>query len=643
MLLTPISQLIVLAALTPAAMTPQDGLSAGAAEMAIPGVISTRQTLFAIPFRIDRRVGEPSQEPVNVQLYVSGNHGTSWQLYARGKPSQERFWFRAGMDGEFWFLVRTLDRSGRSRPEGPSVPGLKVTVDTKPPQLQLDVQRGQAGQVTARWKVDEPNLESDSLSIQYRVDGGPWQAVAVDAAAMAASGAVQTGEVTWWPQQGKGPIEVRAEVRDAAGNPAVSSAKIEPSTTTPNPTGALAATTRQWPTETRPTETDVPNSTKWPAENTSSTPLAGGSLGDRYAAQHATNHMTGQDTLARDTIAGSDSRPVDRLQENRYEAADNIANRNPATGNPATGHPATGNPADRYASQYPAGYAPRKADTVPVESTYPPYSREDPAASPWRPSASNDSVAAAVSPPLYNRYVRPARPTTGQDIFRTPQGERPRMINSKVLELEYDVKLVGPSGITRVELWGTRDGGQTWQSFAVDDDNESPLRTMVREDGLYGFRVVVRNGAGHGAAPPQSGELPDIWVGVDTTKPTARIISAEQDGGLGADKLAVTWEASDGLLADRPISLSFAETPTGPWTTIVAGLENSGRYVWQLDARVPHQIHLRMEVRDEAGNLEQVDMPGPVLLRRPQPSVRIRGVRPLGTTAQARPSYLQAQ
>ena len=134
------------------------------------------------------------------------------------------------MDGEFWFLVRTLDRSGRSRPEGPNVPGLKVTVDTKPPQLQLGVQRGQAGQVTAKWKVDEPNLQSDSLSIQYRVDGGPWQAVAVDAAVMARSGTVQTGEVTWWLQQGNGPIEVRAEVRDAAGNPAVNSAKIEPAT-----------------------------------------------------------------------------------------------------------------------------------------------------------------------------------------------------------------------------------------------------------------------------------------------------------------------------------------------------------------------------------------------------------------------------
>ena len=112
------------------------------------------------------------------------------------------------------------------------------------------------------------------------------------------------------------------------------------------------------------------------------------------------------------------------------------------------------------------------------------------------------------------------------------------------------------------------------------------------------------------------------------------------EAGKTADGIATAAiDISDGLLADRPISLSFAETPAGPWTTIVAGLENSGRYVWQLDARVPSQIHLRMEVRDKAGNLEQVNLPQPVSLTRPQPTVQIRGVRPLGTTTQSQPSY----
>ena len=58
-----------------------------------------------------------------------------------------------------------------------------------------------------------------------------------------------------------------------------------------------------------------------------------------------------------------------------------------------------------------------------------------------------------------------------------PPGERPRMVNSRTFELEYDVDSVGPSGIGRVELWGTRDGGQTWRRFTVDSDKRSPLRS----------------------------------------------------------------------------------------------------------------------------------------------------------------------
>ena len=81
-----------------------------------------------------------------------------------------------------------------------------------------------------------------------------------------------------------------------------------------------------------------------------------------------------------------------------------------------------------------------------------------------------------------------------------PPGERPRMVNSRLFELEYDVDSVGPSGIGRVELWGTRDAGKTWRRFAVDNNNRSPLLVSVDEEGIYGFRVVVTNGAGLGGA-----------------------------------------------------------------------------------------------------------------------------------------------
>jgi len=67
----------------------------------------------------------------------------------------------------------------------------------------------------------------------------------------------------------------------------------------------------------------------------------------------------------------------------------------------------------------------------------------------------------------------------------------------------------------------------------------------VEEEGIYGFRVVVTNGAGMGGKPPASGDLPDLWVGVDLTKPTARIVSAQQGVDAEAGSLIISWQADD--------------------------------------------------------------------------------------------------
>jgi len=627
MLLASISKLMVFAALaTPSGATPGDGVEA-ASQALLPDLVHTRQTAFAIPFRLDRQVNDPSLEPAEVRLYVSADRGASWQLYNRAAPTSERFRFRVGVDGELWFSVVTIDRSGRARPEGTPKPGLRVAVDTRPPRLMLQAQRGQAGQVTAKWQADEVNIKPESLKIQYRVNGGIWKTVAVNST-IAASPAGAAGEVTWYPSEGNGLVEVRAEVTDAAGNPAVNSARIEALAVAPqaNPPIADMAVAA-------PADGSVPNSTQWPAENTTSTPLSGGNPSGQQPIENPSDRYTAErytTTAGQLGPAGAD-RPTDRLQQNRYAA-------------------------DRYPVDMPGGGS--DPSTNPTQATPPqatppqtPYRPTSQVASEWRGAAentavanhmpvhaspTNDSVAAVVNPPLRSEY-KPSPdmsggPASAHQAFRLPSGERPKMVSSRAFELQYDVESAGPAGVTRVELWGTRDGGRTWQVITVDDDNRSPLQAVVKEDGIYGFRIVVHSG-GQSAASPQSGDLPHAWLGVDTTKPTARLLTAAQQNVQGEESLAVTWEAADGMLGDRPISLLFAESPAGPWTSIAAGLENSGQYVWRLDARVPNQVYMRMEVRDAAGNMEQVDLPSPVSIRRPQPSVRIRDVRPLGTTA----------
>ena len=217
-----------------------------------------------------------------------------------------------------------------------------------------------------------------------------------------------------------------------------------------------------------------------------------------------------------------------------------------------------------------------------------------------------------------------------------PQGVRPRMVNSPRFELEYEFESVGPAGVSKVELWGTRDGGRSWTSYGIDPDNRSPMPISVAGEGLYGFRIVVESGTGLRGAPPQSGEEPEIWVGVDTIKPTARLTTAELGGGDRSGELTIHWEAGDSLLAARPIALSYSQTPGGPWTTIAAGLANSGAFTWRLDNRVPDRVYLRLEARDEAGNTQLFEAADPVSLDPVRPKGRIRGVRPVGESSSAR-------
>src|SRR5213078_124633 len=96
-----------------------------------------------------------------------------------------------------------------------------------------------------------------------------------------------------------------------------------------------------------------------------------------------------------------------------------------------------------------------------------------------------------------------------------------------------------------------------------------------------------KSGVGIGDRPPQVGDPPQVWVEVDLTRPTVQLTDANVVRGTESGRVAITWKATDKNLGRQPISLSYAAEPTGPWTSIANNLENSGRFVWQLESTVP--------------------------------------------------------
>jgi hypothetical protein len=225
------------------------------------------------------------------------------------------------------------------------------------------------------------------------------------------------------------------------------------------------------------------------------------------------------------------------------------------------------------------------------------------------------------------------------EIMPTPQpaepidpasAERPRLTNSRRFSLEYDIQSVGPEGVQAVELWGTNDGGRTWTKWGTDPDKASPFDVEVSREATYGFRIVVAGKNGLATSTPQSGDAADIWVNVDLTRPTAKLTGAVYGQGAAAGKLDIRWQADDANLGGRPVTLAIGDRPDGRFMPIATGLPNTGEYFWEYDPRSPRQIYLRLEVRDDAGNVAIDQLTEPIKVEGLEPKGQIRGFKPAG-------------
>jgi hypothetical protein len=199
--------------------------------------------------------------------------------------------------------------------------------------------------------------------------------------------------------------------------------------------------------------------------------------------------------------------------------------------------------------------------------------------------------------------VCPAKPDASPASPADSCGTAPAiLVGSRRIRLNYSISEVGPSGVSSVELWATRDG-KTWQRYSNEPPPDGPLVVCVAEEGRYGFSLVVKNGLGLSSPPPRTGDTPQLWVEVDETKPAVRLVDCVVGHGHDAGCLVVTWAASDTNLMERPITISTAVSPEGPWTPVAAGLANTGKYVWQLPRELPYEFYVCVEARDRAGNV----------------------------------------
>lgn len=218
----------------------------------------------------------------------------------------------------------------------------------------------------------------------------------------------------------------------------------------------------------------------------------------------------------------------------------------------------------------------------------------------------------------------------GMGRSRLPASGRFRAVKSHRFEINYRIDDVGPSGVSAVELFVTQNNGQKWWKYGEDPDKQSPFVVEVPEDGIYGFGIRVRSGAGLADDPPQSGEEPSIVLVVDRTPPAAQLLPVQQGAGGSMNKITISWRISDDNPSDKPVSLFYAANPNGPWEPICNSQPDTGSYVWNVNQGVPSRLYVRLLARDAAGNQSFVDTPQPVLVDLSKPTARIVDVESNG-------------
>src|SRR5262249_42964485 len=118
------------------------------------GKIYTNKSIFHLPVKIDERVRDSLRE---VCLFVKANGGP-WVRKEAAPPTQSHFTYQVGPDGEYWFSVVTVDKTGTATPSDVSKepPGLMVVVDTQPPTLDVQPLTG-PGESGLRCIVQDAN------------------------------------------------------------------------------------------------------------------------------------------------------------------------------------------------------------------------------------------------------------------------------------------------------------------------------------------------------------------------------------------------------------------------------------------------------------------------------------------------------
>lgn len=624
---------------------------------------------FSIPFS----VGETASRAVSVHLFVSAADASepaktglgNWQWVGAKQSNgaaQQEFEFTADGDGEYWFATWTTEgqpvvegnQAGALlaiRPPQSIKPQQKIFVDTAGPAIKLSGESDGEGNVRVRADIQDStpvqkvilryatdqmkqwrDLEPEPLVRQGYVEflpAGDWAQLSVQLIATDQAGNQNhTSQLIRRPRVADAPGPRYADAslspvgRTNRGydipqtrQPATNS--LDHGFETPEPT--LGSQPRKPPAYEPRTNETLANKTPAskpqrltieampPALTNQFAPTNHSELTSRSSNSAALPPPATLDQISKGLAAQSAS-PVSGASIGNQSGAESIATP-PASPDPQWNSPTETQPKSFADAMRPIG----EPSKVPMKTE-----SQSVAASPGRASP-NEEIAMDLARQDRQASMRP------QLLSRVPM----RFSNSERFSLDYVLESVGSQGIDAIELYGSVDEGENWKMWGNDPDRISPFDIETRDQGVFSYRIVVVGKNGLASPRPLPGDLPDMMVVVDKDEPIVRLSGARYGVGDHTGALVIEYQCEDANLPQRPVTLAFSPRIDGPWTTIAGGLRNDGQYIWPADPDLPRSFYLRIDAKDQAGNVGTYILDRPIDAQGLAPRARIQGFQTL--------------
>lgn len=562
--------------------------SSNASELTAPAPAGKQDSAIYLSyahFRIPYSVTAQGGTPLDVQLWVSTDEGESWQKQASATSEGKHFDFRAASEGVYLFSVRIVDSDGVSFQN--DAPPMRVEVDTTKPRAALRADIDAQGQLVVDLRMRDANVDIDTATLRLRSDRQEeWMQFSVGDFSLV-DGLYESQLVV--ELQPCREVALVFSVTDRAGN------RVQ-----------------------EPLTYKMPRTANSSNDMTLASTRNEGSQGSRFTASTDSAPSNSRLRTMRGATAWEPSPEPSPKPETQPQNSQSVGDRVEPARRQGPGHLA-------------AGELELTLDAPAEELPLPPGLSTEPLPSlPAIPVQEYGALLTEVSespgiehPASIDQQADTERPLNPSNLGGAFQ------CNSRTFSLDYSVDSLGGTALAEVELWGTDDGGRSWEQWGKDPDRESPFDVKVGADGLFGYRMVIVGRNGLISNRPKDGDTADVWINIDTQKPVARITRAMYGEGREDGMLVIDYTCGDSNLTSRPITLFYSASGDGEWKRIAAGLKNSELYIWKPPTNLPEQIYLKLEAMDKAGNVGVYRLDFPIDVKGLAPRGRIKGVRPI--------------